>query len=158
MTALAEALLAAQRQAVASLAKAYVAGNIDAPRLAEELDNIGLRGPKRYRRFVASTKQWQVLAQTKNGPCRVCLTSASNGRVYSKIQLHHVVPRDFHGDDFADNLVPVCPDCHRLLHNREPEACRALCASLTDAEYAYAVTKLGEAVFERVYGVAYARP
>lgn len=115
------------------------------------------RGARRYRRFTASAKQWQVLAQTKNGPCRVCLTSASNGHVYSKIQLHHVVSRAQGGDDYAANLVPVCPNCHRLLHNREPEACRALCASLTDSEYAYALQKCGESFFERAYGIEYGR-
>jgi hypothetical protein len=43
MSALAEALLAAQRQAVGSLTKAYVAGKIDADALATNLDAIGLR-------------------------------------------------------------------------------------------------------------------
>jgi hypothetical protein len=43
MSALAEALLAAQRQAVASLSKAFVAGKIDAEGLAAQLDAIGLR-------------------------------------------------------------------------------------------------------------------
>jgi 5-methylcytosine-specific restriction endonuclease McrA len=115
------------------------------------------RGQKRRHRFMANEKQWQVLARTKGGPCRVCLTSASNGRVYSKIQLHHVVARSQGGDDYAANLVPVCPDCHRLLHNREPDTCRRLVESLTDAEYAYAVEKAGEAVWERVYGITYER-
>jgi hypothetical protein len=43
MSALAEALLATQRQAVASLSKAFVAGKIDAEVLAAQLDAIGLR-------------------------------------------------------------------------------------------------------------------
>jgi hypothetical protein len=43
MSALAEALLAAQRQAVGALSKAYVAGRINAEKLATELDAIGLR-------------------------------------------------------------------------------------------------------------------
>lgn len=42
-SALAEALLAAQRQAVASLSKAYVAGRITTNELASSLDLIGLR-------------------------------------------------------------------------------------------------------------------
>lgn len=43
MSALAEALLAAQRQAVGALSKAYVAGTIDDEILCRELDLIGLR-------------------------------------------------------------------------------------------------------------------
>jgi hypothetical protein len=43
VTALAEALLAAQRQAVGSLSKAFVAGKLDGGNFLEELDRIGLR-------------------------------------------------------------------------------------------------------------------
>jgi len=41
MTALADALLAAQRQAIAALEKAYVAGDMDAPNLRTILGNLG---------------------------------------------------------------------------------------------------------------------
>ena len=41
MTALAEALLAAQRQAVAALSRAYVAGHLDAESLASQLAAVG---------------------------------------------------------------------------------------------------------------------
>ena len=43
MSALAEALLAAQRQAIGALAKAFVAGKIGGEALSVELDRIGLR-------------------------------------------------------------------------------------------------------------------
>jgi hypothetical protein len=43
VTALAEALLAAQRQAVGSLAKAFVAGTINEEDFFLELDHVGLR-------------------------------------------------------------------------------------------------------------------
>jgi 5-methylcytosine-specific restriction endonuclease McrA len=108
------------------------------------------RGETKYRRKVASPKQWQALKEAKRGSCRVCGDGIG-------LSLHHVVPRDFHGDDLADNLVPLHFDCHLLVTMREPEACRTLCASLTDAEYAYAVEKVGEGVFERVYGIKYGR-
>lgn len=115
------------------------------------------RGTKRYRRKVASPKQWQAITAAKIGPCRVCGSAANNGRVHGRIQFHHVVARDFHGDDLAENIVPLCSDCHELVTHRDREACRVLCASLSDAEYAYAVTKLGEQVFERCYGITYGR-
>ena len=37
------------------------------------------RGERRYRRKVASAKQWQRIAAEKQGPCRVCRDPASNG-------------------------------------------------------------------------------
>jgi HNH endonuclease len=121
------------------------------------------RGSHKYRRKVASPKQWQAIQAAKLGPCRVCVRPASNGGVSPNrigrypVCFHHIVPRDFHGDDVADNVAPLCFDCHTLVTAREPEACRALCASLTDAEYAHFIGRLGEDGFERVYGVTYAR-
>ncbi len=108
------------------------------------------RGERRYRRKIAGPKRWAALRSEKLGPCRVCGDSDPR-------ELHHVVPRDFHGDDLADNLVPLCAGCHRRVTANELAPCRVFCSNLTDAEYAYAVTKLGEQVWERVYGIEYQR-
>ena len=43
MTALAEALLAAQRQAIGALSKHYVAGMLDVGELCEHLDAMGCK-------------------------------------------------------------------------------------------------------------------
>jgi 5-methylcytosine-specific restriction endonuclease McrA len=115
------------------------------------------RGRPRYRRHVASPKQWQVLHAAKSGPCRICLDPASNGRVHSRIQLHHVVSREDHGDDYAANLVPLCPACHVLVTRRSPVECRMLLAHLTDEEYAYMIERGGEQYPERAYGIRYGR-
>jgi len=115
------------------------------------------RGAKRYRRKVASPKQWQAIIAAKVGPCRVCCDPCANGKLYGRVQFHHVVPRDLGGDDVAANIAPVCEDCHWRLTQRQPIPCRAFCAALTDAEYAYAIDKGGEGVFERVYGIEYGR-
>ncbi len=120
------------------------------------------RGARKYRRKVASPKQWQAIIAAKGGTCRVCekparWTGSHHRAGRYPVCFHHVVPRDLHGDDVADNIVPVCFDCHTLLHRRDPDAGRALITSLTDGEYAYAVCRLGEAVWERVYGIEYQR-
>lgn len=112
---------------------------------------------RRYRRKVASPKQWQALRAEKIGPCRACCDPGTNGRLYGRITLHHVIPRGRGGDDLEDNLVPLCLDCHRSVEIRTPEPCRRMLAALTDAEYTYAVTKCGEDVFERCYGIEYDR-
>ena len=110
------------------------------------------RGARRYRRKVASPKQWQAIAAGKAGPCRVC--SAVTPRL---MQLHHVVWREDGGDDVADNIVAVCPPCHAALHRRAPAIARLLLSRLSDAEYAYMVERGGEDYPERVYGVRYER-
>lgn len=113
------------------------------------------RGERRYRRKVASPKQWQAIQAAKIAACRICHVGSRES--FLPLELHHLVPRDFGGDDLADNVVPLCHECHWRVTNRQQPAVRTLLSSLSDAEYAYAVGKLGEQVWERVYGVTYAR-
>lgn len=111
-----------------------------------------LRGPKRYRRKVASSKQWERIWAAKRGPCRAC-----SFRAPQCIDPHHLVRRQDNGDDIADNIVPLCRSCHDALHNRAPAIARLLLTKLSDAEYAYMVQRGGEDYAERVYGIEYAR-
>jgi hypothetical protein len=115
------------------------------------------RGQRRYRRKVASPKQWQAIIAAKIGPCRQCGDAASNGRMFGRIQLHHVVSRQDGGDDVADNIIPLCPFCHDLVTRRAWRACLEVLASLTDAEYAYMIERGGESYPERTYGIEYRR-
>lgn len=115
------------------------------------------RGQRRYRRKVASPKQWQAIIAEKIGPCRVCLDPAHNGIVHGKIQPHHIVSREDHGDDVADNIAPLCPECHGRVTRRAALECRELLETLTDAEYAYMIGRGGETYPERAYGIEYRR-
>jgi len=115
------------------------------------------RGERRYRRKVASPKQWQAIIEEKTGPCRVCGSVAENGRVFGLIEHHHIVARAHGGDDVPENIVPLCPDCHGEITRRNLLTVSSLLASLSDAEYSYAVTKMGEGYFERAYGLRFER-
>ena len=111
------------------------------------------RGERRYRRKVASSKRWQQLWDEKRGPCRICGDS-----VASLMELHHLVARVHFGDDVADNLVPLCGDCHAAITLRQSAAgAKRLLLSLSDAEYAYMIDRGGEDYPERAYGVSYER-
>ena len=114
------------------------------------------RGERRYRRKVASPKQWQAIIAAKRGPCRVCGLDRFDAPGIG-LQFHHVVSRQDHGDDVRDNIVPVDAVCHDELTRRSRGHGLKLLMSLTDAEYAYAVQKGGEDYFERAYGLAYSR-
>lgn len=118
------------------------------------------RTGKRYHRKVASPKRWAQIADAKQGPCRVCGAAPPN-------ELHHLVPRAIGGDDRNANIVPLCRDCHRLVTDRDPQACAALRSNLLTThsrkaedgdEYAYAVETLGEARFDERYPVKWERP
>ena len=108
------------------------------------------RGAKRYRRKVASAKQWEAIVAAKAGPCRVCV-----GR--GVVQYHHLVFREHCGDDVAANIVPLCPDCHDAITRRVETIGRILLSRLSDAEYAYLIDRGGEDYPERAYGVTYQR-
>lgn len=106
------------------------------------------RGERRYRRKVASLKQWQAIIEAKRGPCRVC------GFVDDRmIEYHHLVPRSQGGDDVADNIVPLGWNCHKAVTEGGAVEQARLAESLTDGEYAYVVGKLGEGAMSRLFGV-----
>lgn len=113
------------------------------------------RGARRYRRKVASPKQWQAIIAAKGPQCRLAPWNITTPTL--DVQYHHLIPRDFGGDDVADNIVPLCQHDHDMVTRREPEHVRALLSSLSDAEYAYAVGKAGEDWAERIYGLRYSR-
>jgi 5-methylcytosine-specific restriction endonuclease McrA len=112
------------------------------------------RGDRRYRRKVASPKQWQAIIAAKAGPCRSCGDSAGRG---GPIQYHHLVTRGDHGGDVADNIVPLCATCHLFVTSRYAPYCEAMLWTLSDAEYAYMIQRGGEDYPERAYGIRYTR-
>jgi hypothetical protein len=120
------------------------------------------RGERRYRRKVASPKQWQAIIAAKGAECRWCKELNSEPMTYrGAIEYHHLVARSYGGDDVADNVIPLHQLCHLQLHeSRSPfadNARRLVLAGLTDAEYSYMVQRAGEAYAERVYGIEYRR-
>src|SRR5437899_2678980 len=99
-----------------------------------------------YRRKVASPKQWQAIIAAKLGPCRVCTKTATNGGIRAEphpIEFHHLIPRAQGGDDVADNIIPLHESCHFCVTVRQASALQAVAESLTDAEDAYVIGKLG---------------
>ena len=116
------------------------------------------RGERRYRRKVASPKQWQAIIAAKRGPCRACGWEFQvPGGVHGGPQYHHIVSREDHGDDVEDNIAPLCQPCHDDVTRRDRHVGRALLASLSDAEYAYMIERGGPDYAERAYGVTYSR-
>jgi hypothetical protein len=98
------------------------------------------RGERRYRRKVASRKQWQAIIAAKGDVCRLDPGLRNSGHD-GPIQYHHVVPRDLHGDDLADNIVPLCQACHERITNGNKVVTDLLALALTDAERAYVDSK-----------------
>lgn len=115
------------------------------------------RGERRYRRKVASPKQWAAIRAEKLDaqPCRICdvVWGDRTELRFGRIELHHLVPRSRGGDDVAANLVALCWWHHDRVTRNVPSALRLLEAELTDQERAYVIGKLGEGALERLFGV-----
>ena len=109
------------------------------------------RGERRKRRYVASTKEWLAIIESKGRVCR--LSEAFAWPNSGPVEYHHLVPRSMGGDDVADNIVPLCRNCHKKVTHRAIEQRRWLAESLSPAERAYVVGKLGEGALARLFGV-----
>jgi len=61
-------------------------------------------------------KNWFELSrkclERDNHTCRRCKTS------HPKLAAHHVIPRNKGGKDILENLVSLCPRCHRWQDNQ----------------------------------------
>ncbi len=111
------------------------------------------RGQRRYRRKIASPKQWQAIYAAKCRSCRICLAHVA----LVTVDPHHLVARDHFGDDVPENIIGLCRDCHEHVERRDPFHCRIMLRRLDDAEYAYMTTRGGEDYAERVYRIEYTR-
>ena len=115
------------------------------------------RGERRYRRKVASAKEWQRIVAAKQGPCRVCVRPLANGGTPAnaphRVQFHHLVARIHGGDDLEENIVPVCLECHDAVTRGSATALAALESNLTESERGYVLRKLGEAGYRRLFRV-----
>lgn len=43
--------------------------------------------------------------------CSLC------GWAEGSVDLHHIIPKKDGGKDTLDNITPICPNCHRMVHN-----------------------------------------
>lgn len=109
------------------------------------------RGERRYRRKIAGPIEWAAInvAKVLWKPCRL----SGYTPCYGTIERHHLVSRSRHGDDEADNIVPLCKGHHGDVTRRASGQLRALAESLTDAECAYVLGRLGEGGMERLFRV-----
>lgn len=83
---------------------------------SEAVAEVSDPDPKPLKRIRATADEWAEIAEAKQGPCRICRRVESNGSVHSRIELHHLIRRSQGGDDVAENIIPLCGECHTKLH------------------------------------------
>ncbi|MDC0870347.1 HNH endonuclease [Flavobacteriaceae bacterium] len=60
--------------------------------------------------------------QCENDPTHKTFISARTGKQF--VEAHHLVPMEYQGDfavsiDVPENIISLCPNCHRAFHNSE---------------------------------------
>lgn len=105
--------------------------------------------PRPQKRYRATKEQWEAIrAWFSEDRCWVCDEPWT--------ELHHIVNRSHAGDDIAENLAPLCSECHRLIEARDTSARSLLRHALLPSNYQYLFDKLGgtfEGWLERHYPV-----
>lgn len=120
------------------------------PKPAPSVGGIGR--PKRTRPTKAAPDVIAAIRERKAQTCRPCGTREN-------VNAHHLIPRGTGGTIggrwIDDNILGLCGSGVSGCHG-DPAACYLLRARLTDAEYAYIVTVMGEGWIDRRYptGVA----
>lgn len=68
-----------------------------------------------YKKRITSTR-WERLRREiikrDGGRCQMC------GVFPARIEVHHIIPWRISKDDSPENLMTICPPCHRRLDNR----------------------------------------
>lgn len=67
-----------------------------------------------YRNGVPLETRYEILKRD-NYSCALCV-EFDDGE-FSKMQIHHIVPVSEGGNDEESNLITLCFDCHKNLHN-----------------------------------------
>lgn len=66
-----------------------------------------IRRDKTYK----ATKNKKEVLKRANYACEICGMDLKD-----ILQIHHIVPIKNHGSSDCENLICVCPNCHKLLH------------------------------------------
>jgi hypothetical protein len=109
--------------------------------------------PKRKRPTKASPARIEEIRAKKAQECRLCGTTEN-------VNAHHLIPRGAGGTIGGmwteSNIVGLCghgntDGCHGLVEKKDRAACHLLRSLLTDAEYSYVVSKMGEGWLDQKY-------
>ena len=98
------------------------------------------------KRYTASALEWTKIrfAFHDDPSCRVCVRERWT-------ELHHVVPRAQSGDDYPENLIALCGDCHRGVTENRIQYLMLLRWALTPAQRHYCVERKGAGWLEKKY-------
>lgn len=110
----------------------------------------GMSRPKRNRPTKASPARIEEIRAKKCQECRLCGATTN-------VDAAHLIPKGMGGTIGGvwteSNIVGLCRDHHVLTEKKDRAACHLLRSLLTDAEYSYVVSKMGEGWLDQRYPV-----
>ncbi len=57
--------------------------------------------------------------QRDRGTCQCCYEGQNDSSLIELFEKHHIIPVQYGGLDILDNLILLCPNCHKLAHKYE---------------------------------------
>jgi hypothetical protein len=129
------------------------------PRFKPEASVGGMGRPKRNRPTKASPARIEEIRSKK---CQRCLLCGNGPTEQMPINAAHLIPKGMGGTIGGvwteANIVGLCghgnlDGCHALIEKKDRPACHLLRSLLSDAEYSYVVSKMGEQWLDNKYPV-----
>lgn len=79
--------------------------------------NARHRSGRHFSSIHEARKEFVAQGVTACEVCGWCVPSPARKKPTHLLQIHHIVPRQVGGEDFEDNLVLLCRNCHGLAHS-----------------------------------------
>jgi predicted restriction endonuclease len=71
--------------------------------------------PIKWERVISTALKKDIIDKYNN-KCGVCDLEFPD-----ILQIHHIIPFSRDGTNFEENLIPLCPNCHSIVHKRASE-------------------------------------
>ena len=104
----------------------------------KNMKHISDRGKWRNGRWRNNRRITDVIVTVYKGKCAICgWRIANTNDVQHGCEIHHIFPVKDGGTNDYDNLILLCPNCHKEAHAGVLEVKRLKDHQITDAEKAY---------------------
>lgn len=91
--------------------------------------------------YVSDPELGKGAIEKNNYSCMVCGKHAFSGekQIHYYMEVHHLIPMEYQyrfsaGLDITPNIIPLCPDCHKIIHYGDNESRKKILTSLFEKQ------------------------